>query len=166
MVSLLLLAAIAAQPAVSQPPARPAVKTCPDRSIILATEKCFVFPDHRYLMTHGAEVEMLTAEWWCRGDRRPSVAQFRIRLQQRRDTAGRSIGGYETVELASLKVKGKQPSASTVRLVRERLVSLNSIGSLSGRCLHRSGGTILSVLTMKGYQEGRREPISIELELS
>lgn len=163
MVTLYLLAVIAAQAPL--PPAQPALKTCPDGSVLRATDTCMGMPDHRYLMTHEPETHVHTSEWWCRGDKRPSLARFRIRQHQHRHASGRSIAPTRTIELVTLKVKGKPPSASTIRLVREKLAPLDYVGDLQGRCLNRRGSGIQSVLTMRGYQAGRRDPHNLEVEL-
>ena len=162
MVTAYFLAAIAAQ--ASSPQARPATKTCPDKSIILASQTCVQMPDHRYLMNHEPEMKVRTIEWWCRGDKRPSLARLRIRQHQNRDASGRAIAPTKTVELITLKVKGGPPSASTVRRLRATLVSLSD-ADLGGRCLNRRSGGIQSVLTIRGYQSGRRDPQFLEIEL-
>lgn len=161
MVILYLLAAIAA-PAPATP--RPDVKRCPDGSTILASQTCVELPDHRYMMNHEPEMKVRTIEWWCRGDKRPSLARLRIRQHQNRDASGRAIASTKTVELITLKVKGGPPSALTVRRLRETLVLLSD-ADLGGRCLNRKSGGIQSVLTIRGYQSGRRDPQFLDIEL-
>lgn len=167
MVSLYIIAAvIAAQDAGAVPAPRPAIKTCPDRSVILATQECAILPDHRYQFTHNFEVQNLTTEWWCRGDRRPSEARIRIGERPYRNASGQSVSGHVfTVELLSLRVKGKTPSTATLRRARQKLAPLNMIGHVAGRCLNKQGGGTQPVLWIEGFKLDGREPHKLEIEL-
>ena len=162
MVTLYLIAAIAAQTSASP---RPDTKRCPDGSTILMSQTCVEFPDHRYLQNHGPETELRTVQWWCRGDTRPSMAQVQIRQHQGRDKGGLADGPQTTVALVALTVKGQRPDQSMLRMMRERLASLSNIGALSGRCLFRRSRGTQSVLTMQGFEAGRRDPRNLEFEL-
>ena len=161
IVALYLLALFAAQAADTLPPH---VKLCPDGSRILATDTCAPQPDHRFEFPHQPEAKVKTVEWWCRGDRRPSLARIRIVQHSRRDASGRSIIPLKTVELMNLKVKGAAPSATSRIKIAQTLGSLNE-AELGGRCLFQRSGGIQSVLTIRGYQDGRRDPVNLDIKL-
>lgn len=161
MVTLYLMAALTAQ-ASSAPNA--GVKTCPDRSRVLVSDTCAPLIDHRYIMSHEPESKVKTIEWWCRGDRRPSMARVRIVQHQRRDSNGQPISPIKAVELTMLKVKGQTPSANSRRKITQSLVSLND-AELRGRCLLRQNGGIQPVLMIRGYKDGRRDPVNLDIEL-
>ena len=161
MVTLYILALLATQPG-ERPP--PGVKVCPDGSRILVTDNCPQMPDHRYEFTHEAKARVKTIEWWCRGDRRPSVARIRIVQHQPRDASGRPIIPIKTMELMSLRVKGGVPATSTSQQLTVALASLSE-ADLDGRCLNRRSGAIQSVLTIRGYRDGRGDPVNIDIEL-
>ena len=76
-----------------------------------------------------------------------------------------SDGPHTTVELLTLTVKGRRPDASTIRLLREKSATMNDISNVSGRCLFRRSLGTKSILTVRGYQKGRRQPYILEVEL-
>lgn len=160
MVVLYVLALVSSQ--AGQPPSD--VKVCPDGSRILVTDTCAPPLDHRYAFTHEPEAKERTFEWWCRGDRRSSLARIRIVQHQRRDASGRSTSPTRMIELIMLKVKGTAPSAASKSKLAQSLSLLND-AELGGRCLLRPSGAIQSVLTIRGYKDGRGDPVNLDIEL-
>lgn len=162
MVALFLFAALNAQ--APAPAAMPAVKVCPDQSIILAMQTCAELPDHRYLQPHQPEIQLQSAEWTCGDDKRPSSASIKTK-QIRGGTSKGARPPDASVELVTLTVKGRRPDGSTVRLLREKLAGMTGVSSLSGECLYRRGLGTKSVLTVRGSKKGYSKTYVIEVEL-
>lgn len=53
------------------------VKTCSDGSVVLTTDRCIEYPDHRVVLTHRPEVATTIVEWRCRKGRGVTRVEMR-----------------------------------------------------------------------------------------
>ena len=124
-----------------------------------------VMPDHRFLQDYEPHRQILAAEWWCSGYKRPSTARFELRYDSIPDASGRFTRVMDEIRLVKLSVHGKPASAVTVRKIRELMAPLSSIRNLSGRCLLKRGGNTAPILRFDGYRTGAIARQRMELEL-
>ena len=143
----------------------PGVKRCADGARILVAETCLQMPDHRYLLHHEPNRQIVSAEWWCQGEPSPTSVRFSVEVIDTRDTAGKITGLGYSVSLFSLRVSGRAASTSQLSRVRQSLPTFYNIGVVHGRCLHTPAGRTVPVLTFEGYTQGIRAPQRVELEL-
>lgn len=127
------------------------VKTCPDGSIIRASERCIEVPDHRKLYAATPPSIEHSVTWRC-GKR---VAQVRLRVS---DVGGVHDGlpvrgANFKVELLDLRVTGATVSFRTLSNLRQHLVGLNGLSLLDGRCFSDDS----PLLRVKGAGQDRFE---------
>lgn len=167
MLSIWMMAALASNQAAAEPtvPAKPAIKTCPDGAVILASDRCPVLPDHRYQWTYAARDMTLTTAWTC-GDRQP-VSEAIIRVTDKGvNEQGEPVRGSAfAIELVSLRVSGRAAPVELLAKVRAALKPFNSIGYLHGRCLAIQSGGTESVLSFQGFGLNKRDSRHVEVSL-
>lgn len=162
MIGLFVVAAAAAQSPASES-TKPALKTCPDGSVIYASQDCIVFPDHRYLMDHQPQVAIKTVEWWCGRDRQPS--RVRIAIRQRADAGTGTWAKSRDLTILTLITPGRPASPAVRRRLRDELGSLVEVGDMYGRCLNQRGGEPRAIFHFRGYERGARDPRRIEIDM-
>ena len=156
--ALLLLAAAAGQPNATQA-ASPKTKQCPDRSVVLATEQCIEYPNHRYLLTHEPWRREFTERWWCGRSERPIEA--RIVSAPTLSEGGRDSRAPGS-RLTYLFIQGQKPSARLLQEVRSKVAGLGKVANVSSRCLDTPKHGTIGVLILTA---GRRPYGRLEIEL-
>ncbi|GAA4043045.1 hypothetical protein GCM10022281_25290 [Sphingomonas rosea] len=137
----------------SPPPAVPpkvATQTCADGAVILATDRCLVFPDHRYLLDHEPQRRILTERWWCGRSKEPNEARVSVELVQPTSPTART---YWVARLLSLTLDGRPAPRPIMRKVETELGAMAWLTGLGSRCLFvQPNFATIGILTMKGSQ--------------
>ena len=128
MIAMRIIAAmLAGAPTTGQP-----LKTCPDGSILNATDRCIEFPDHRKQFAIAPKATVHSVEWRC--GNRVAVARLRVSALPALIDGALIRNGESKVELLNVSVKGSPVSARTMVALRTGVAELKSVSVLGGRC--------------------------------
>jgi hypothetical protein len=158
MIALLLWGAAAAgQPATI--PTTPKTKQCPDGSVVLATQSCIVYPDHRFLLTHEPARREIIERWWCGKSDQPHEVAISVELRQ--PDAGNNKPYYVS-RLTNLSVNGRKPSARLLQEVGARVKEMGQLVRVGTRCLSTPSLGVIGVLTVS-YRYSAERAVEFEL---
>ncbi len=139
--------------------AAPKTQRCPDGSVRLATDKCIVFPDHRYLLNHEPDRRDLTERWWCGRSKKPNEVRISVELRQA-DADHNDL--YYVSRLTNLSVNGRKPSARLLQEVGSKVAGMGQVVQVGMRCLNTPSQGVIGVLSVR-YRDSAEGAVEFEL---